>query len=403
LLVEDRSVRDRYGDPGRLVTVLDARGQRIVRQDGNWVYRTGPGDSPAGARPFLHRHDLEKNEVQRVWRAAPGSYESVDRVIAADATGALEFVSVYESPTEPPNWRLRRLPANEVVTLTEFTDPTPQLRGIQKQLLTYEREDGVQLSATLYLPAGHEPGKRLPLVVWAYPLEYNDPATAGQVSGSPFRFTRIRGASQLFFLTQGYAVMDDATMPIVGDPATMNDTFVEQIVASARAAIAKAAALGVADPERVGVGGHSYGAFMTANLLAHSELFAAGIARSGAYNRTLTPFGFQSERRTLWEAPEVYTAISPFLHAESIDEPLLLIHGEQDSNSGTFPIQSERMFQALKGLGGTCRYVVLPGEGHGYVARESVLHTLAEMIEWFDRHVKGKEPGAGPVEAGAER
>ena len=286
--------------------------------------------------------------------------------------------------------------------MTEFQDPTPQLREIHKRLLTYEREDGVQLSATLYLPADYEEGTRLPLVVWAYPIEFNDPKTAGQVSGSPFRFTRIRGASHLFYLTQGYAIMDRATMPIVGDPETMNDTFIEQVVMSARAAIDKAVELGVADPERVGVGGHSYGAFMTGNLLAHCDLFDAGVARSGAYNRTLTPFGFQSERRTVWEAPEIYFKISPFMHADKIDEPMLLIHGEKDPNSGTYPIQSERMYQAIKGNGGTARHVVLPGEGHGYLARESILHALAEMIDWFDEHVKGAEQ-AEPIEAGTQR
>jgi len=297
-----------------------------------------------------------------------------------------------ESPVEPPNLHLRDLAAKTDVALTDFADPQPSIRGVKRELVKYQRADGVQLSATLYLPANYVSGTRLPLVVWAYPLEYNDPATAGQVSGSPHRFTTFRGASQLFFLTQGYAVMDDATMPIVGDPETMNDTFLDQIAASAKAAIDFAAARGVADPSRVGVGGHSYGAFMTANLLAHTDLFRAGCARSGAYNRTLTPFGFQSERRTLWEAPSAYSQLSPFFFAHKINEPLLLIHGEKDNNSGTFPIQSERFYQAIAGNGGRARWVVLPEESHGYAARESVLHTLAEMIEWFDRHVKGAKP-----------
>jgi len=246
----------------------------------------------------------------------------------------------------------------------------------------------VQLSFTLYLPADYKPGQRLPTIVWAYPLEYNDAATAGQVSGSPYRFTAIGGISHLFLLTQGYAILDNATMPVVGDPETMNNTYVEQIVASAKAAIDKAAEMGVTDPNRVGVGGHSYGAFMTANLLAHSDLFKAGVARSGAYNRTLTPFGFQSERRTFWEAPEMYMKVSPFASANKIKTPILLIHGEADDNSGTFPIQSERMYQAIKGNGGTVRYVTLPYEAHGYVALESVEHTLWEMITWYDRWVK---------------
>ena len=249
-------------------------------------------------------------------------------------------------------------------------------------------------SCTLYLPPGYKAGTRLPAVVWAYPREFNDPETAGQVSGSTNRFTTIGGMSHLFFLLRGYAILDDAAMPVVGNPETVNNTYVAQIVASAKAAIDKAAAMGVIDPNRVGVGGHSYGAFMTANLLAHSDLFRAGIARSGAYNRTLTPFGFQSERRTIWEAPEVYMAMSPFMVAQKINEPILFTHGEADNNQGTFPIQSERMYQAVRGNGGTARLVLLPHEAHGYAARESIEHTLWEMVSWFDKYVKGAAPAA---------
>ena len=246
----------------------------------------------------------------------------------------------------------------------------------------------------LYLPVGYQKGTRLPVLLWAYPLEYSDPATAGQVRGSPNNFVFYRGTSPLFFLLQGYAVLMDATMPVVGDPETMNDTFVEQIVASAKAAIDKLAAMGVADTNRVLVGGHSYGAFMTANLLAHSDLFAAGIARSGAYNRSLTPFGFQSERRSFWEAKDVYAKVSPFTYANKINEPILLIHGEADNNQGTHTIQSERLYQAIRGNGGTARLVLLPHESHGYFARESVLHVLAEMLDWADQHVKNRTPSA---------
>jgi dipeptidyl aminopeptidase/acylaminoacyl peptidase len=400
VVLDDRSVNDRYGDPGRILTDLDERGGRVVRQDGEWIYRAGSGESPGGARPFLDRQSLASGEVQRLWRCAPGSYESLAAVRASSSDAAPRILTVYETPEEPPNWRLRDLERDTIAPLTSFPDPTPQLRGITKQLVTYERDDGVPLSGTLYLPAGHQEGTRLPLVVWAYPLEYNDPATAGQVRGSPYRFTRIGGISHLLLLTQGYAILDNATMPIVGDPETMNDTFVEQIVASARAAIDEAVELGVADPDRTAVGGHSYGAFMTANLLAHCDLFDAGIARSGAYNRTLTPFGFQSERRTLWEAPEAYARISPFFHADTIDEPLLLVHGAKDSNSGTYPIQSERLYQAVKGHGGTVRLVMLPHEDHGYRSREAVLQTQAEMIEWLDRHVKRARDAAPATDEG---
>jgi dipeptidyl aminopeptidase/acylaminoacyl peptidase len=248
----------------------------------------------------------------------------------------------------------------------------------------------------LYLPPGYKAGTRLPTVVWAYPVEFNDTSVAGQIAGSTQRFTTINGYSHLFFLLEGYAILDGATIPIIGTPEEANNTYVQQLTASAKAAIDKGVELGVTDPERVGVGGHSYGAFMTANLLAHTDLFRAGIARSGAYNRTLTPFGFQSERRTFWDAKEVYLGMSPFMHANKIKEPILLIHGEADNNLGTFPIQSERMYQAIRGNGGTIRYVTLPFESHGYSAKESVEHTLFEMISWFDKHVKNAPARMSP-------
>ena len=299
-----------------------------------------------------------------------------------------QFITSRESQSEPPNYFLRSADNSSPKALTNFADPTPQIRGIKKQLVKYKRADGVDLSFTLYLPADYKAGTPLPTVVWAYPLEFGDASTAGQVSGSTNRFTSITGMSHLFFATQGYAVLDNTTMPVVGTPETMNNTYVEQIVSSAQAAIDKAVEMGVTDRHRVGVGGHSYGAFMTANLLAHCDLFRAGIARSGAYNRTLTPFGFQSERRTFWEAADMYAKVSPFMHANKIKEPILLTHGEADNNTGTHPIQSDRFYQALKGNGGNVRYVTLPHESHGYAARESLEHTLFEMIGWFDKHVK---------------
>ena len=395
-ILEDRSVRDRYGDPGRMLAEPDDAGMPVVRVDGDAVYRVGSGASKEGMLPFLDRQSLSTLETERLWRCEPGAYESVAEVLPAGVDGLPRVITRHESPDSPPNYRLRDLKSGETTALTDFPDPTPELRGIHKELVTYERNDGVALSATLYLPADYQEGTRLPLLVWAYPIEFNDPQTAGQVGTTPWRFTRIAGTSHLHLLSQGYAILDGATMPIVGDPETMNDTFREQLVASAEAAIRKAVDMGVADPDRAAVGGHSYGAFMTANLLAHSDLFRTGIARSGAYNRTLTPFGFQSERRTVWEAPSTYFKVSPFLHAEKINEPMLMIHGERDNNSGTFPMQSERMFQAIKGNGGRARLVMLPLESHGYRARESVLHVLAEMIDWLDVHLKA--PAA--VEAG---
>lgn len=392
LVLDDRSIRDRYADPGALLTAPDGRGRRLVREEDGCVFRAGEGAAEAGARPFLDRQRLGGDEHERLWRCGEGEYESFLAMVEEHGRAA-GFVTRHESPSAPPNVRLRRFGEPGFVEVTRFADTTPELRAIERRLVTYERDDGVALSGHLYLPPGWG-GEPLPLVLWAYPQDYVDVGTAGQVRGSPHRFTRIQGASHLVFALAGYAVLDDASMPIVGEPATMNDRFVEQAVASARAAVEHLAATGVADPARCGVGGHSYGAFLAATLLAHSDLFRAGIARSGAYNRTLTPFGFQSERRTLWEARESYWKLSPFLYADRIRAPLLLVHGAEDSNPGTAPIQSERMFRALKATGGTARHVVLPHEGHAYRARESVHHVVAEMLDWFGRYVKG-EANAG--------
>ncbi len=387
-LLWGRNQQDRYGDPGTFVTRALGT-QRVIVQDGDTVYLSGAGSSPEGDRPFLDRFNLQTLKAERIFRSDASSYESFTALLSDDAK---QFMTRRESPTAAPNYFVRTAADAQPRALTEFPDPTPQLRGIKKQLVTYKRADGVQCSFTLYLPPDYKEGTRLPTVVWAYPIEFSDADTASQVTGSSQRATSIGGASHLFFLLEGYAVLDNATMPIVGNPETVNSTFVEQITMSAKAAIDKATEMGVTDPDRVGVGGHSYGAFMTANLLAHTDLFRAGIARSGAYNRTLTPFGFQNERRTIWEAPELYLKVSPFMYATKINEPVLMIHGEADDNTGTFPIQSERMYQALKGHGATVRLVMLPHEAHGYAGRESIEHVLYEMINWFDKYVKNAQP-----------
>lgn len=388
----DRSVHDRYADPGSPVFEILANDVRVVRVEGEGedaaMFLSGVGGTPEGDRPFLDRRRLDaaaSDRSERLFHSHEDAYEAF-----AGFSGDTEHILVRrESRRDPPNWYRQTVDGRERAQLTEFPHPHPAYGDIDKRLLTYSRADGVPLSATLYLPPGYDPesGERLPMLVWAYPREYVDADTAGQVRAAPTRFTRLSGTSPTLFLTQGYAVLY-AAMPVVGDPATMNDTLIEQLVAGAEAAIAAAEATGTVDRDRVGVGGHSYGAFMVANLLAHSDLFRAGVARSGAYNRTLTPFGFQSERRTLWEAPEAYTRVSPLFAVDTLDEPILLIHGEIDDNSGTFPIQTRRLFHALQGLGGTARMVMLPHEAHGYRARQSVLHVLHESFAWFDAHVK---------------
>lgn len=382
-LLWERNVQDRYKDPG--TPVMKAGRAGGILQSGDSIYLTGLGASPDGDRPFLDRYNIKTQQSERLFRSKGDGYEAFEGLL--DDAGT-KFITRRESPTEAPNYFVRTAGSTDAKALTNLPDATPQLRGIEKRLVTYKRNDGVPLSFTLYLPPNYKAGTRLPTVVWAYPLEYNDADTAGQITGSTQRYTAITGMSHLFFLLEGYAILDNAAMPVIGDPDTVNNTYIEQIVADAKAAIDKAVEIGVTDPDRVGVGGHSYGAFMTANLLAHSNLFRAGIARSGAYNRTLTPFGFQSERRTLWQASDTYLRMSPFLQADKIKRPIILIHGEADDNQGTFPIQSERMYQAIRGNGGTIRYVTLPFEAHGYQARESIEHTLWEMITWFDKHVK---------------
>jgi dipeptidyl aminopeptidase/acylaminoacyl peptidase len=391
----DLSINDAYGDPGVAVIATRPDGVRTILQDGDSIYLIGQGASPGGSKPFLDKMDLKTGRRERLYRSAEHAYEIPLGFVGDSRT---RIVISHESRTEARNEFAVDLSSGRRTKLTDNRDPAPRLSAAKKELITYRRGDGVPLSGTLYLPADYKAGTRLPLIIWAYPLEYSDPGTAGQVRTSPDMFPRVIGPSQLFFVLEGYALLDNATMPVVGDPETMNDTFVEQIAASARAAIETLDRKGVIDPQRVGVGGHSYGAFMTANLLAHTDLFVAGIARSGAYNRSLTPFGFQSERRNYWEATDLYTKVSPFAHAHKINEPILLIHGEADNNTGTFPIQSERLFDAIKGNGGTARLVMLPHESHGYRARESVLHVTAEMLEWADRHVKHHHVSAGAPE-----
>jgi dipeptidyl aminopeptidase/acylaminoacyl peptidase len=363
-----------------------ANGKQAMRQNGNAIFLQSLGATPQGDRPFLHRFDFNSKSTDELFRCDTEHYETV--VALLDDAGT-KILTRRESPTEPPNYFVRSAGQTEARAVTHFDDPTPELRKIAKQLVTYQRPDGVPLSFTLYLPPGYRKGTALPTVVWAYPYEYTDASTAGQISGSTKRFTTVTGSSPLFFALRGYAVLFNAAMPVIGDPAMFNNTYLEQIVMDAKAAIDKAAEMGVTDPARVGVGGHSYGAFMTANLLTHSNLFKAGIAESGAYNRTLTPFGFQTERRTIWEAPDVYLKMSPFLSADKVKSALLLIHGEADDNTGTFPIQSERMYAAVRGNGGVVRLVTLPYEAHGYRGLESIEHVLYEEISWFDKYVKG--------------
>jgi dipeptidyl aminopeptidase/acylaminoacyl peptidase len=383
----DRSFEDTYNDPGSPEMVKNQYGRYVLSVDNNNLIMTGQGASAEGNRPFVDLLDLTTKKTTRLWRSEGNYLEQPIQIL--DLKKRLILTS-RESKTENPNYFIRDLKGKRLTQVTNFSHPYPQMKDIQKQLLKYKRADGVELSATLYLPVGYkkEDGT-LPTLIEAYPQEFKTKDAASQVSGSPHEFISIYWGSPVFWATQGYAVMENTAIPIVGEGnKEPNDTYIEQLVAGAKGAIDEGVRLGVVDAKRVGVMGHSYGAFMTGNLLAHSNLFKAGIARSGAYNRTLTPFGFQAEERTYWQAPDVYFQMSPFSHADKIKTPILLIHGEADNNPGTFPIQSERFYNALKGHGATTRYVVLPYESHGYRAKQSILHMLWEMNTWMEKYVK---------------
>lgn len=386
-LLFDYSWEDLYNNPGAPVMIYNEYGKDILKIENNKeIFLQGEGASPKGVFPFLDRLDIQTEETIRLWQCRTPYYEYFVGFIDNRS-----FISSQESKTEPRNYYLRYFNEDSLKQLTYFPHPAPQLIDIQKELIHYEREDGVKLTGTLYLPVGYSPMRdgTLPMIMWAYPTEFKSASSAGQIRESSYRFTRISWWSPLLWLTQGYAVLHKPGMPIIGEgDIDPNDTYIEQLIMNAEAAVNEVVKRGVADRNRIAIGGHSYGAFMAANLLTHSDLFCAGIARSGAYNRTLTPFGFQSEKRTLWEASDVYYAMSPFLHADKIDYPILLIHGEVDNNSGTYPIQSERYYNALKGLGKTVRLVLLPHESHSYKARESIMHVLWEMETWLDRYVK---------------
>jgi len=384
---------DRYGNPGRFLTSPNAYGRNVIlfADKGKSLFLSGEGASPEGDRPFLDKYEINTGKTTRLWRSEAPYYEIVVELL--DITKGV-LLTNRQSVSDVPNYFIRNIKNGKLTQVTSFENPYPQLADVKKELVTYKRKDGIDLSFTLYLPAGYDKQKNgpLPTLLWAYPREFNDAGAAGQVSGSPYMFTRISPASALVYVTQGYAVLMDAAFPIVGVKGSEpNDTFIEQLVADAEAAINKAVEMGVTDPKRVAVSGHSYGAFMTANLLANTRLFAAGIAESGAYNRTLTPFGFQNERRTYWDAPHIYNSMSPFMNADKVKDPIMLIHGTADNNSGTFPIQSERFYAALKGFGATVRLVFLPNESHGYAARETILHKHWEVLNWMDKYVKNKK------------
>jgi len=367
-------------------------GRSILELDGNQAYLMGSGFTKEGQFPFVDKINLDNTKIQRLYQSKlKDQKESLVEALDIDKG---EILVRIESSTEYPNYFIRDIDdKNKLTKITNFKNPFKSLEEVHKEVITYKRDDGLELNATLYLPAGYDQAnpEKLPMFMWAYPREFKDKSSASQNTSNANDFTYPYYGSPVYWVNRGYVVLDDASFPIVGEgEEEPNDTFRKQLIANAKAAIDAVDERGFVDRDRVAVGGHSYGAFMTANLLSHSNLFAAGIARSGAYNRTLTPFGFQSEERNYWESPEIYNTMSPFMHAEKMDTPLLLIHGQADNNSGTYPMQSERYFNALKGLGATARLVMLPKESHGYSAKESVLHVLWEQDQWLEKYVKNR-------------
>lgn len=388
----ERNYQDRYSDPGNFVSAKNEYGKYtldIVNDD--QLYLIGAGYSKEGKLPFVDRYDISDNKTERIYQATSGDkLESISRMI--DSKKGIVLTRL-ESKNDYPNFYFRNLNTGKVEPATEFENPFKAIQDVHKEVIKYKREDGLELSATLYLPVGYDKSKKekMPMIMWAYPREYKDKSSASQVTSSSNEFTYPYYGSPIYWVNRGYVVLDDAAFPIIGEGEDQpNDQFISQLVGNAKAAIDAVDAMGYIDRNKVAVGGHSYGAFMTANLLTHSDLFAAGIARSGAYNRTLTPFGFQSEERNYWEAPEIYYNMSPFMHCDKMKTPLLLIHGQADNNSGTYPMQSERYFNALKGLGAPVRLVMLPKESHGYAARESIMHMLWEQDQWLETHVKNR-------------
>lgn len=392
-IIFDRNYQDRYNDPGNFVTVKNEFNENVLAIDKNNLFLIGAGYSEEGQFPFVDRLSLKNLETERMYQS---SYtDKLERLYDFIDLSKGEMLVRIESPSEYPNYYIRNIKKKIAPQpITNFENPFKSLQNVHKEVITYKRDDGLELDGTLYLPEGYDMDEKekLPMILWAYPREYKDKSSASQVTSNPNEFTYPYYGSPIYWLTRGYVVLDDAAFPIVGEgDEEPNDTFRKQLVANAKAAIDAVDGMGYIDRERVAVGGHSYGAFMVANLLSHSDLFAAGIARSGAYNRTLTPFGFQSEERSYWEAPEVYYTMSPFMHADKMKTPLLLIHGEADNNSGTYPLQSERYFNALKGLGAPARLVMLPKESHGYRAKESIMHLLWEQDRWLEMYVKDQE------------
>ena len=387
-IISDRNYQDIYTDPGNYLKIKNKFDRNILMNNNGYLYLSGAGYSKDGQFPFIDEVSTVDFKKSRIYQSK--YTDKVESIRDFDPI-TNEITVRIESPKDFPNYYIKNFKNGDSKKITNLKNPFTDLNNVYKEKITYYRDDGVELSGILYLPMNYDTEKKekMPMILWAYPREFKDKKSASQNTKNSNEFTYPYYGSMIYWITKGYVVLDDASFPIIGEGENQpNDSFRTQLVANAKAAINAVDKLGYIDRNRIAVGGHSYGAFMVANLLSHSDLFAAGIARSGAYNRTLTPFGFQSEERSYWEAPNTYYTMSPFMHADKMKTPLLLIHGEDDNNSGTYPMQSERYFNALKGLGATVRLVMLPKESHGYRSKESILHVLWEQDKWLEKYLK---------------
>ncbi|KAM7521410.1 hypothetical protein LguiA_011312 [Lonicera macranthoides] len=398
----DRSSEDVYSDPGSPMLRRTPVGTYVIAKikkqndKGTYVLLNGSGATPQGNIPFLDLFEINTGSKERIWESKKEKYfERVVDLMSDQNEGELyinqlKVLTSRESKTENTQYYIQRWPEKKACQITNFPHPHPQLATLQRGMIRYKRKDGVQLTATLYLPPGYDPSRDgpLPCLVWLYPGQFKSKEAAGQVRDSPNEFAGIDSTSSHLWLARRFAILHRPTVPINGEgKEEAKDRYMEQLVVSVEAAVEEVIRRGVAHPNKIAVGGHSYGAFMTANLLAHApHLFCCGVARSGAYNRTLTPFGFQNEDRTLWEATNTYIEMSPFMSANKIKKPILLIHGEEDDNKLTLAMQSDGFFNALKGHGALSRLVILPHESHNYLARESIMHVLWETDRWLQKY-----------------
>jgi len=368
-----------------------------VASSGDAAFLRGDGyKADFRPQPFIDRVRLADGSTDRVFE---GSQDSFDQPLVPLDADLRRMIVSRESMTDFPDSYLWE--GGDWQNLTNNVDPFPEVTAARRIDFEFERRDGLRVQGRVSLPTNYVEGQRVPAIFWTYPSEYEEAeeyehdAIESRNKNAFTHMSWLRWSD--LWLTQGYALVYP-DIPIVGE--NYNDTYIGNLVDAMYGAIRAVDGLGVIDIDRIGHGGHSYGAFATANILANAPFFKAGIAGDGAYNRSLTPSGFQAERRTLWEAPHTYIEMSPFFKADQIDTPLLMYHGGDDDNSGTFPIQSRRMIHALTTLGKTAVLYEYPYESHTPRAIENKLDMWARFIGWFDTYVKGAEDARAVSESG---